>query len=127
MDCLNVPQSEICGHGTCVQANNKFGFNCLCEQGWRNSNETQSCTVDIDECTEMRPHCSNDPKVMCVNTPGSFVCGQCPSGYTGNGFSCVDIDECEINNGGCSVSPLVECKNRRVSTLRFLLNFALKL
>jgi cubilin len=111
-----MPQSEICGHGTCVQIKNKLGYTCICEQGWRKSNETMSCTVDVDECNEMRPHCSIDPKVLCINTPGAFVCGPCPAGYSGNGFSCVDIDECENNNGGCSVSPKVECVNSRVGS-----------
>lgn len=75
LDCLSVPQSEICGQGTCIPDNNKDGFSCICKQGWRTDNNTRACTQDVDECNEMRPHCSNEPKVLCINTPGSFVCG----------------------------------------------------
>ena len=62
--------------------------------------------------------CCRDPLVSCINTPGSFVCGHCPVGFTGNGFYCTDIDECQINNGGCSLSPRVECLNTHVSITR---------
>ena len=56
-----------------------------------------------------------DPVVSCINTPGTFYCGSCPPGYSGNGFYCTDIDECQINNGGCSTSPRVQCLNTHVS------------
>lgn len=120
IDCLTVPQFEICGHGLCVPSKNNLGYSCICEEGWRKSNETGSCTVDINECVEMKPHCSIEPPVLCVNTPGSFVCGNCPAGFSGNGFYCADIDECEINNGGCSSSPKVECINTKVSSFNLI-------
>ncbi|KAG5668322.1 hypothetical protein PVAND_016266 [Polypedilum vanderplanki] len=110
VDCLSVPQSEICGQGICVHDNNKDGYSCICNQGWKKDNNSRACTQDVDECQEMRPHCSVDPPVLCVNTPGSFVF-PCPAGYRGNGYFCRDIDECEVNNGGCSISPKVECLN----------------
>lgn len=55
--------------------------------------------------------------VNCVNTLGSFRCGPCPSGYSGNGQFCFDINECEVNNGGCSVNPFVQCINTEGSNV----------
>ncbi|XP_052870861.1 cubilin homolog [Anopheles cruzii] len=104
---------ELCGHGTCVQS--KDGYRCICNQGWKTNGVTPACAVDVDECSESKPHCSKDPEVSCINLPGSFVCGVCPAGYTGNGFYCVDINECETNNGGCSTAPSVPCINTRGS------------
>ncbi|XP_055528454.1 cubilin homolog [Wyeomyia smithii] len=113
-DCMSSG-SELCGHGTCVQTKEEPGYKCICEQGWRTNGVMPACTVDVDECLESKPHCSKDPEVNCINLPGSFVCGGCPPGYTGNGFYCVDIDECQTNNGGCSTSPSVTCINLRGS------------
>ncbi|XP_053662149.1 cubilin homolog [Anopheles marshallii] len=111
-DCATAG-ADLCGHGTCVQA--KDGYRCICDQGWKTNGLTPACSQDVDECSESKPHCSKDPEVSCINLPGSFVCGPCPAGYTGNGFYCVDIDECETNNGGCSTSPSVPCINTRGS------------
>ncbi|XP_029722333.2 cubilin homolog isoform X1 [Aedes albopictus] len=114
-DCL-TSGSELCGHGTCVQTKEEPGYKCICDQGWKNNGVMPACSVDVDECAESKPHCSKDPEVSCINLPGSFVCGSCPAGYTGNGFYCVDIDECQTNNGGCSTSPAVTCINLRGSS-----------
>ena len=71
--------------------------------------------VDVNECDSPSPPCSTSPMVACVNTQGSFYCGHCPLGYTGNGFFCTDANECLVNNGGCSLSPRVQCINTLVS------------
>jgi hypothetical protein len=44
--------------------------------------------VDINECVEGL--C--DALAPCTNSPGSFTCGKCPPGYSGNGL---------ISQGGC--------------------------
>ncbi|GLG98263.1 Cubilin homolog [Gryllus bimaculatus] len=111
----NNPQ-ELCGHGICInQEGVSDGYTCLCDQGWTKSPNSKACTQDVDECTSGRPACSKNPPVSCINLPGTFHCGPCPQGYTGNGFYCVDIDECQINNGGCSMNPSVQCINTQGS------------
>jgi hypothetical protein len=84
-------------------------------QGWENDGANPACTKDVDECAADHPPCSVNPPVPCRNTRGSFTCGACPHGYSGNGYYCTDIDECLINNGGCSTSPYVQCINTVVS------------
>ncbi|GAB0086814.1 Cubilin [Sergentomyia squamirostris] len=114
-NCLTAPPGELCDHGVCVQTSDPAGYKCICEQGWITNGVTPVCSTDVDECSSKIPHCSQDPPVQCINTPGSYTCGSCPAGYSGNGHSCVDIDECQINNGGCSINPHVPCINTRGS------------
>jgi hypothetical protein len=83
--------------------------------------------ADINECQSNNGNC--DLLTSCDNSPpGSFRCGPCPKGYTGNGtagcsgarfaiFACTDfvrcasdIDECLVGNGGCDA--LSKCTNR---------------
>ncbi|KAI1280397.1 Cubilin [Halotydeus destructor] len=86
-------------------------YRCICDQGWTTGGGSPACVVDVDECTGRRFPCSTNPRVSCFNVDGSFHCGQCPVGYTGDGFTCHDINECEMYNGGCSMSPMVQCTN----------------
>ncbi|XP_069122184.1 cubilin-like [Argopecten irradians] len=91
-------------------------YHCICEDGWTTSGSDPACNTDVNECDTNRPAvCSADPAVPCINVPGTFYCGQCPTGYSGNGFTCADINECVNNNGGCSLSPRVDCINTRGS------------
>lgn len=101
--------SELCGHGTCLQTG--ATYKCLCDPGWTTNGVSSQCTTDINECLSEKPHCSKDPLVDCINLPGTYRCGSCPAGYTGNGFYCTDINECDRHNGGCSIAPLVQCFN----------------
>lgn len=85
VDCM-TSGSELCGHGTCVHTNSAPGYKCICEQGWKTNGVTPACNVDVDECSEAKPHCSKDPQVPCINLPGSVMCGPCPLGFSGEIF-----------------------------------------
>ncbi|KAH7950937.1 hypothetical protein HPB52_003145 [Rhipicephalus sanguineus] len=114
--------SNPCSHGgTCIGRFNAFTcicppsweppYMCLCEQGWTKGFGQPSCSVDVDECSTGHHFCSRNPPVACINYPGGFGCAPCPSGYSGDGYTCSDIDECLVNNGGCSQNPRVDCYN----------------
>ena len=56
---------------------------------------------------------SRDPR---SRAQGSRTCGECPTGYAGDGTSCTFLGPCHVNNGGCSptavcaqVSSTVQC------------------
>ncbi|XP_068628109.1 cubilin-like [Battus philenor] len=104
---------EMCGHGTCLPVTSGEGIKCICDQGWTTNGTGIACLTDVNECElSESARCSVNPRVECINLPGSFRCGQCPSGYEGNGYVCYDIDECStLPNGGCSIIPFVSCHN----------------
>uniref|UniRef100_A0AAX7TUB5 Thrombospondin 1a n=1 Tax=Astatotilapia calliptera TaxID=8154 RepID=A0AAX7TUB5_ASTCA len=53
------------------------------------------------------------PGTKCTSfRDGSFKCGRCPSGYTGNGITCKDIDECKEVPDACHIHNGVHrCEN----------------
>lgn len=61
----------------CVWGRLRFHSCCFCVPG-------HTCREDVDECAA--EPCF--PGVGCKNTLGSFTCGSCPEGYTGDGKSC---------------------------------------
>lgn len=55
-------------------------YMCLCDQGWTKGFGQPACSVDVDECATGHHFCSRNPPVACINFPGGFGCGPCPSG-----------------------------------------------
>ncbi|XP_028412675.1 uncharacterized protein LOC114535596 [Dendronephthya gigantea] len=58
-----------------------------------------STLFDVNECELGIHNCSIGKS--CINTNGSFYCGQCIIGYTGVGEECIDINECELDTDNC--------------------------
>ncbi|XP_022107899.1 cubilin-like isoform X2 [Acanthaster planci] len=115
-DCSTASHDDLCGHGYCVNdprvVAGRPKYSCICVEGWQTDGTSNpACIQDVDECSGREYPCSSDPLVQCINVPGTYYCGTCPTGYTGNGHQCNDVNECLTNNGGCSVSPLVQCTN----------------
>ncbi|XP_024114390.1 von Willebrand factor D and EGF domain-containing protein isoform X2 [Oryzias melastigma] len=73
-DCKPNP----CRFGRCIDGPNTFS--CVCPPGMTG----RTCREDVDEC----PSQPCFPGVVCRNSPGSFSCGSCPQGYSGDGKTC---------------------------------------
>ncbi|XP_026228904.1 von Willebrand factor D and EGF domain-containing protein isoform X2 [Anabas testudineus] len=73
-DCKPNP----CRLGRCIDGPNSFS--CVCPPGMTG----RTCREDIDECA-FHP-CF--PGAVCNNTVGSFICGACPQGYSGDRGNC---------------------------------------
>ncbi|XP_072174323.1 cubilin-like [Diadema setosum] len=114
-DCNSNSVANVCDHGYCVNLprilDGVANFDCICFDGWQkdSSSSNPACSVDVDECNGREYPCSAEPLVSCTNVDGSYYCGNCPTGYDGNGHQCLDVNECQTNNGGCS--SLVQCTN----------------
>ncbi|XP_078368612.1 mucin-like protein [Oculina patagonica] len=86
-----VPPEE----GDIVNTDSRFVYmGCACQGGYTG----RFCDSDIDACEMNGQPCYTG--VTCIDLPppanaSGYVCGPCPSGYTGNGAQCVDVDECQ--------------------------------
>ena len=74
----NPCSSQPCNNGICLPQEHQY--TCKCSEGFSG----KSCGTDVDECV----HLPCFPGVECVNYVGSFSCGSCPTGFTGNGTHC---------------------------------------
>ncbi|XP_071101751.1 fibrillin-1-like [Haliotis cracherodii] len=85
----NCANRCTCGVNS-VNCNSVNGM-CTCVNGWKGD----SCSTDVDECTDNANICSGTPNSECSNTIGSFSC-KCNSGYLENPTSkmCDDVNEC---------------------------------
>lgn len=49
------------------------------------------------------------------------MCGPCPSGYAGDGVSCIFKGVCHVNNGGCHY--LAQCRDNPSRYIIFIYLF----
>ena len=86
---LKPCSSHECKNGKCIAQSGQYS--CQCFKGFSGS----YCDVDIDECL-ISPCFAG---VDCINSVGSYSCGPCPVGYTGDGLRCEKLmDPCEMLN-----------------------------
>jgi cysteine-rich repeat protein len=109
--CTDVDECATNNGGCAHTCNNSPGaYACSCDAGYLLDIDAHDCT-DVDECATNNGGCSTDPQVACTNTPGSFTCGACPTGFTGTGTICDDIDECASGQDDCAADAT--CTNTR--------------
>ncbi|CAG9772773.1 unnamed protein product [Ceutorhynchus assimilis] len=85
IDECNIPNTQICKTGLCV--NTVGSFKCYCEPGYTGLR----CEIDIDEC--LPQPCLN--QATCMDLINNFTC-ICLPGYKGRNCS-EEINECEPN------------------------------
>ncbi|XP_069394081.1 von Willebrand factor D and EGF domain-containing protein isoform X1 [Paralichthys olivaceus] len=73
-DCKPNP----CRLGRCIDGPDSFS--CVCPPGMTG----RTCREDLDECVSQPCF----PGASCNNTLGSFICGVCPQGFSGDGRNC---------------------------------------
>jgi hypothetical protein len=70
--------------------------------------------ADINECRVVVANRTCDARARCTNTPGSYICGNCPAGFAGTGYTkctgqSIAVAVCAFN----SFSPC-SCRCERV-------------
>uniref|UniRef100_A0AAV2MGD6 EGF-like domain-containing protein n=1 Tax=Knipowitschia caucasica TaxID=637954 RepID=A0AAV2MGD6_KNICA len=100
-DCKPNP----CRYARCIDGPNSFS--CVCPPGMTG----HTCREDVDEC--LSQPCF--PAVSCDNTLGSFTCGLCPKGFTGDGRNCTwgaQLPKTPVSSRLSPPSPPSPCSRR---------------
>ncbi len=86
--CINTPGSYQC---TCNEGYEKIENICTGNNWSYGAHGKLILFKDIDECKHNSSLCSM--YYFCANTPGSYYCNRCPSGFTStkDGSSCIGM------------------------------------
>ncbi|XP_073234800.1 mucin-like protein [Porites lutea] len=96
--CNNDGQCIEPEEGDSINTDIKFIYlGCACQGGYTG----RFCESEIDACELNGQPCYIG--VTCIDLPppanvSGYICGPCPTGFTGDGAQCLDIDECQTSN-----------------------------
>lgn len=85
--------------------------NTTCKNGYEFSKRAGGQCVDIDECATAGKNDCHEKNLFCVNSPGSYSCSRCKSGFTFDEqlAVCRDVNECDQQPYPCKAGQ--SCRN----------------
>lgn len=85
--------------------------NTTCKNGYEFSKRAGGQCVDIDECATASKNDCHEKNLFCVNSPGSYSCSRCKSGFSFDEqlAVCRDVNECDQQPYPCKAGQ--SCRN----------------
>ncbi|RDD39041.1 Mucin-like protein, partial [Trichoplax sp. H2] len=98
------PNNGVCDYAAeMVNIDNIDQVECICDPAWTGDH----CTQDVDACAD-QPCFGNVTCTDNVAPQSGYSCGDCPTGYVGDGLKCTDLDECVNGTHECSQTCINE-------------------
>ncbi|CAH3044997.1 unnamed protein product [Porites lobata] len=96
--CNNDGQCIEPEEGDSINTDIKFIYmGCACQGGYTG----RFCESEIDACELNGQPCYIGVTCIDLDPPANvsgYICGPCPTGFTGDGAQCLDIDDCQTSN-----------------------------